>query len=82
MPGPLLRGAQLVAEPEEHEDSAAAEGGDQDRHEEGNDGRSLRAILADVNGTLRGWYGYFQHRNANVFAAVNGCMRRRLCGAG
>jgi RNA-directed DNA polymerase len=42
------------------------------------DGRSLRAIVADVNGTLRGWYGYFQHSQANVFAAVDGYVRRRL----
>lgn len=42
------------------------------------DGRSLRAIVADVNRTLRGWYGYFQHSKANVFAAVDGYVRRRL----
>ena len=42
------------------------------------DGRSLRAIVADVNGTLRGWYGYFQHSKANVFATVDGYVRRRL----
>ena len=42
------------------------------------DGRSLRAIVADVNRTLRGWYEYFQHRKANVFATVDGQVRRRL----
>lgn len=42
------------------------------------DGRSLRAIVADVNGTLRGWYGYFQHSKDNVFTAVDGYVRRRL----
>ena len=42
------------------------------------DGRSLRAIVADVNGTLRGWYNYFQHSKANVFATVDGYVRRRL----
>jgi RNA-directed DNA polymerase len=42
------------------------------------DGRSLRAIVADVNRTLRGWYGYFQHSKSNVFAAVDGSVRRRL----
>ena len=42
------------------------------------DGRSLRAIVADVNGTLRGWYGYFQHRKATVLASVDGYVRRRL----
>ena len=42
------------------------------------DGRSLQAIIADVNRTLRGWYGYFQHSKANVFAEVDGHVRRRL----
>lgn len=42
------------------------------------DGRSLRAIVADVNRTLRGWYEYFQHSKANVFASVDGYVRRRL----
>jgi RNA-directed DNA polymerase len=42
------------------------------------DGRSLRAIVRDVNRTLRGWYGYFQHSKANVFTAVDGYVRRRL----
>ena len=42
------------------------------------DGRSLRAIVADVNRTLRGWYGYFQHSKANVFTTVDGYVRRRL----
>ena len=41
-------------------------------------GRSLRAIVTDVNRTLRGWYGYSQHRKANVFGAVDGYVRRRL----
>jgi RNA-directed DNA polymerase len=42
------------------------------------DGRSLRAIVTDVNGTLRGWYGYFQHSKATVLASVDGYVRRRL----
>ena len=42
------------------------------------DGRSLRAIVADVNGTLRGWYGYFPHSKATVLASVDGYVRRRL----
>jgi len=41
-------------------------------------GRSLEVIVADVNQTLRGWYGYFQHSKGNVFASVDGFMRRRL----
>jgi RNA-directed DNA polymerase len=41
-------------------------------------GRSLKDIIADVNRTLRGWYGYFQHSQANTFATVDGYVRRRL----
>lgn len=41
-------------------------------------GRSLKAIIADVNRSLRGWYGYFQHSKANTFAEVDGYVRRRL----
>jgi RNA-directed DNA polymerase len=41
-------------------------------------GRSLAAIVADVNRSLRGWYGYFQHSKANTFEAVDGYVRRRL----
>lgn len=42
------------------------------------DGRSLSDIVADVNRSLRGWYGYFQHSKANTFAEVDGYVRRRL----
>jgi len=42
------------------------------------DGRSLKEIVADVNRTLRGWYGYFQHSKANTFWGVDGYVRRRL----
>jgi RNA-directed DNA polymerase len=42
------------------------------------DGRSLSEIVADVNRTLRGWYGYFQHSQANTFGYVDGYVRRRL----
>ena len=42
------------------------------------DGRSLAAIVTDVNRTLRGWYQYFQHSKANVFPTVDGFVRRRL----
>jgi RNA-directed DNA polymerase len=41
-------------------------------------GRSLQAIIADVNRSLRGWYGYFQHSKASTFAEVDGFVRRRL----
>jgi RNA-directed DNA polymerase len=42
------------------------------------DGRTLKDIVTDVNRTLRGWYGYFQHSHANVFPNVDGYVRRRL----
>ena len=42
------------------------------------DGRSWKEILADVNRSLRGWDGYFQHSQANVFATMDGVVRRRL----
>ena len=42
------------------------------------DGRSLEVIIKDVNRTLRGWYGYFQHSKANVFTQMDGYVRRRL----
>ena len=41
-------------------------------------GRSLEHIIAEVNRTLRGWYGYFQHSVANVFPPVDSFVRRRL----
>jgi RNA-directed DNA polymerase len=42
------------------------------------EGRSLQAIIGDVNRTVRGWYGYFQHSKGNTFAGVDGFVRRRL----
>lgn len=42
------------------------------------DGRRLEEMIADVNRTLRGWYGYFQHSKANVFPSVDSYLRHRL----
>ena len=42
------------------------------------DGRSLKDIVADVNRSLRGWYGSFQHSQANTFETVDRYVRRRL----
>jgi RNA-directed DNA polymerase len=42
------------------------------------DGRSWQEIVTDVNRTLYGWYGYFQHSKANVFPEMDGYVRRRL----
>ena len=42
------------------------------------DGRTMADIVADVNRSLRSWYGYFQHSKANTFGHVDGYVRRRL----
>jgi RNA-directed DNA polymerase len=41
-------------------------------------GRSLQVIIADVNGTLRGWFGYFRHSCRVTFVAVDRWVRMRL----
>ena len=41
-------------------------------------GRSLSVIIADVNGTTRGWFGYFQHSHKAVFRELDGWLRMRL----
>jgi RNA-directed DNA polymerase len=43
-----------------------------------NDGRALSVIIADVNRTLRGWFGYFKHSYKTVFPGVDGWVRGRL----
>ena len=45
------------------------------------DGRSWEHIVTGLNRSLRGWYGYFQHSQANTFATVEG-MCAGGCGAG
>jgi RNA-directed DNA polymerase len=42
------------------------------------DGRALLAIIADVNRTTRGWYGYFQHSYHTTFNYLDGWIRMRL----
>lgn len=41
-------------------------------------GASVEQIIADLNPTLRGWFGYFKHANRRVFPALDGFVRRRL----
>lgn len=41
-------------------------------------GHGLRFIIADVNRTLRGWFGYFQHSYRTTFTDVDGWVRMRL----
>jgi hypothetical protein len=41
-------------------------------------GRSLRAIIGELNRLLRGWYGYFHCSGRNVFETLDAMVRRRL----
>lgn len=41
-------------------------------------GTSLPCIIADVNRTLRGWFGYFQHSLKTTFDPLDGWVRMRL----
>jgi len=41
-------------------------------------GNSLQAIIAGVNRTLQGWFGYFKHSCRSTFASVDSWVRRRL----
>jgi RNA-directed DNA polymerase len=41
-------------------------------------GRGLRAIIVDLNHTLRGWFGYFKHSCRTTFTALDGWIRGRL----
>jgi RNA-directed DNA polymerase len=42
------------------------------------DGRSLQAIIADVNRTLPGWFEYFKHSYRTTFPSLDGWLRMRL----
>ena len=41
-------------------------------------GRSLAATIVDLNRTLIGWFGYFQHSYKTTFATLDGWVRMRL----
>jgi RNA-directed DNA polymerase len=41
-------------------------------------GRSLAAIIVDVNKTLVGWFEYFKHAGRRTFPQIDGWVRRRL----
>jgi len=43
-----------------------------------NNGKSMEAIVADLNRTLPGWYGYFKHVKANMLGEIDGWIRMRL----
>ena len=41
-------------------------------------GQSLQAVVADLNRTLRGWFGYFKHAHPSIFVELDQMIRRRL----
>jgi len=41
-------------------------------------GRSMDAIVADINRTLRGWFAYFKHAHASEMAEIDQWTRMRL----
>jgi RNA-directed DNA polymerase len=41
-------------------------------------GKSLRAVIADLNPILRGWFEYFKHAQRTLFRYIDGFVRRRL----
>ena len=43
-----------------------------------NEGNSIDYVIASLNPTLRGWYGYFQHAHRFTFSTIDGFVRRRL----
>jgi RNA-directed DNA polymerase len=43
-----------------------------------NNGRCMKAICADLNLTLKGWFGYFQHSVPHVLESIDGYVRGRL----
>ena len=41
-------------------------------------GDSIECVIASLNPTLRGWYGYFKQACRSTFSAIDGFIRRRL----
>lgn len=41
-------------------------------------GQSLAFVIADLNRTLRGWFGYFKHAHPQIFLELDKLIRRRL----
>jgi RNA-directed DNA polymerase len=41
-------------------------------------GQSLQAIIANVNRTTKGWFGYFKHSNKYTFPPLDSWLRMRL----
>ena len=43
-----------------------------------NVGDSIDSVIASLNPTLKGWYGYFKHAHQLTFSSIDGFVRRRL----
>jgi RNA-directed DNA polymerase len=43
-----------------------------------NNGRSMDAIVADINRTLKGWFGYFKHVHPSELGEIDQWLRMRL----
>ena len=41
-------------------------------------GHSIASVIASLNPTLKGWYGYFKHAHWFTFSPIDGFVRRRL----
>jgi len=41
-------------------------------------GKSIEAIIAEVNQTLKGWYGYFKHVKGSQLREIDGWIRMRM----
>ena len=41
-------------------------------------GKSMKAIVADLNRTLSSWFGYFKHAKATELSGIDGWIRMRL----
>ncbi|MHB8250652.1 group II intron maturase-specific domain-containing protein [Acidithiobacillus sp.] len=38
----------------------------------------MDCVIAALNPTLKGWYGYFKHAHRFTFSSIDGFVRRRL----
>jgi RNA-directed DNA polymerase len=43
-----------------------------------NNGKSMEAIVADLNRTLKGWFGYFKHVHSSELGEIDQWLRMRL----
>ena len=40
--------------------------------------QSMKTIIEEINPSIAGWFGYFQHSVANIFKPLDGWVRQRL----